>query len=63
VKDNEEPGTGHILLPAEPAMTGELSDQELEKVAGGNTVVIALLSAVYVTALASGAYMYHEKGW
>jgi hypothetical protein len=31
----EEPGSWHIVLPAKPANAGELSEEELEKVAGG----------------------------
>ena len=37
---HEEPaGTWHIVLPPKPAKAGELSDEELERIAGGVSVV------------------------
>jgi hypothetical protein len=41
----EEPGSWHIVLPAKPARSGELSERELERIAGGITDP-ALLSVV-----------------
>lgn len=37
----EAAGTWHIVLPAKPANAGELSEEELEKVAGGVTPTIS----------------------
>jgi hypothetical protein len=45
----EEPGTWHIVLPAKPANTSELSEADLEKLAGGGTpllVSVPVVSAV-----------------
>jgi hypothetical protein len=37
---HEEPaGTWHIVLPAAPTEAGELSDEELERIAGGVSVL------------------------
>jgi hypothetical protein len=36
----EEPGTWHILLPSKPANASDLSEEELEKVAGGVTPAV-----------------------
>ncbi|MGE0043629.1 MAG: NHLP leader peptide family RiPP precursor [Vicinamibacterales bacterium] len=52
---DEAPGTWHIVIPAKPVAAGELSDEELEKVAGGTdvfvgpslTVVLTLVTAAY----------------
>jgi hypothetical protein len=47
----EAPGSWHIVLPAKPANARELSEEELETVAGGTTPLVA---SVAVT-VASGA--------
>lgn len=47
----EQAGSWHIVLPAKPTKSGELSDDELEKIAGGTDVVLTALAS----ALASGA--------
>jgi hypothetical protein len=65
----EEPGSWHIVLPAKPANSGQLSEAELEKVAGGVTpalVVSASTLTVVGTAAASAIVtaQYDEKiGW
>jgi hypothetical protein len=58
----EEPGSWHIVLPAKATNGGALSEEDLEKVAGGTifvlpvtTAVIALQSAVITSALGIGA--------
>jgi hypothetical protein len=38
VVHEEEPGSWHIALPPRPANIGELSEQDLEAVAGGDSV-------------------------
>jgi hypothetical protein len=48
VVHEEHAGTWHIVLPQKPAKAGELSDEELERVAGGTDV------SVIGTAIASG---------
>ena len=55
----EEAGSWHIVLPAKPAKTGELSDEELEKVAGGTTP-LALFSA---TLVAASIWAGVDTGW
>jgi hypothetical protein len=53
---HEEPaGSWHIVLPAKPTNSGELSEADLEKVAGGITptaaaVASAVLSATFTVA-------------
>jgi hypothetical protein len=49
----EEPGSWHIVLPVKPAGAGELSEAELEKVAGGTLVIVPV--SVLVSAAVSGA--------
>ena len=50
---HEEPaGSWHIVLPAKPSNVGELSDEDLEKVAGGSTpVCVVTVVSVALTAL------------
>jgi hypothetical protein len=48
----EEPGSWHMVLPARPANPSELSEQELEKVAGGVTPYV--FSAVATAASYAG---------
>jgi hypothetical protein len=49
----EDSGSWHIVLPAKPAEPGELSEQDLEKVAGGTTPA-SLVSAT-LSLIATGA--------
>src|SRR5271170_623343 len=35
---DEAPGSWHIVLPARPLDTGELSESDLEQIAGGSTL-------------------------
>jgi hypothetical protein len=52
----EEPGTWHIVLPSKPANTSELSEKELEKVAGGVTPAVwSVAVTTLVSAIGSGA--------
>jgi hypothetical protein len=51
----EQAGSWHIVLPAKPANRGELSDEELEKVAGGTDVVTLTVLIVASEAVAGGA--------
>jgi hypothetical protein len=71
----EEPGSWHIVLPARPASTAELSEEDLEKISGGSTPacvigVSAVATAVLGSAVVSGgvtvsAYVVSVKegGW
>ena len=69
VVHQETAGTWHIVLPARPAGASELSEAELEKVAGGASVPLSLITATVLTgALASGgvttsAAITIQKGW
>jgi hypothetical protein len=51
----ESPGSWHIVLPAKPGYVNELSEQDLERVAGGAISVIStvnyLIEAGYETAV------------
>lgn len=55
VVHEEQPGTWHIALPAKPAATGELSDDDLEKVAGGTDIAITVTFAVASALISGGA--------
>jgi hypothetical protein len=44
----EETGSWHIVLPAKPSITGELSEEELERVAGGVTPTVLPTVAISV---------------
>lgn len=60
VVHEEPPGSWHIVIPARPANTTELSDQDLEKLAGGVTptvigVTVAALTLAAVSGVASFA--------
>ena len=67
----EEPGSWHIVLPEKPADTGELSEADLEKVAGGTVVVVpvsvlvgtAIASAVVSAGASVSAVVSAVKGW
>lgn len=67
VVHEEQPGTWHIVLPTKPAAAGELSDAELEQVAGGATpAAVAITVAKIVTAgllAGSMAVAQEEAGW
>jgi hypothetical protein len=63
---HEEPaGSWHIVLPAEPPNTNELSDTELEKVAGGATPIITpVASGVVITVITiTEGVSQAEGGW
>jgi hypothetical protein len=55
----QEPGSWHIVLAARPANTGDLSEADLEKIAGGTTPVggtVSLVSlSIYAATLGASA--------
>jgi hypothetical protein len=64
VVHEETPGSWHIVLPAKAASAAELSDDELEKVAGGVHPTVVIVSGVAVYFIASGsAIITNENGW
>jgi hypothetical protein len=67
VVHEEEPGSWHIVLPAKPVASGELSEAELEQVAGGATpgaIVLSVAKIVTAGLVAGGvAYAQEESGW
>jgi hypothetical protein len=69
VVHEETPGSWHIVLPAKPGNANELSEQELEKVAGGvtPTIVVSTVSTAMITAIGSAmttiAVSIGEGGW
>jgi hypothetical protein len=72
VVHEEAIGSWHIVLPAKPVNTGELSDADLEKVAGGFVIVVvpiagvvsALVTAAGVSAVSvSAPVSIKEGGW
>jgi hypothetical protein len=61
----EEPGSWHIVLPVKPASSGELSEEELEVVAGGVSTVscVSLTIVTAATVTMSVATISVDKGW
>jgi hypothetical protein len=62
----ETPGSWHIVLPAKPANTSELSDAELEKVAGGATPTITVITEITVITIMTARLTIDEgmeRGW
>jgi hypothetical protein len=53
----EQPGSWHIVLPAKPVDASEMTDEELEKVAGGFTPSFVLLGGAIVAAPALATAM------
>jgi hypothetical protein len=49
----EAAGSWHIVLPLKPANANELSDEDLEKVAGGNQTTYLIISVGAVTSVTS----------
>src|SRR5690349_5475951 len=46
VVHEEQTGTWHIVLPARPAAASELSDEDLEKIAGGTDIGATIFLSV-----------------
>ena len=70
VVHEEEPGSWHIVLPPRPANTNELSEQDLEKVAGGFTPTLVVVSitaasigASISTSISASAMVSVDRGW
>jgi hypothetical protein len=67
----EEPGSWHIVLPAKPTNTSELSEDELEKVAGGSAVEISVWTRAIMSAagslagsgISASAVVSVDRGW
>jgi hypothetical protein len=66
---HEEPaGSWHIVLPAEPVEIPELSEEDLEKVAGGTTpgcisITIFVGSIVVGSGVSASAAITIKEGW
>jgi hypothetical protein len=63
----EDANTLHFSIPPAPGNLSELSDADLEQVAGGTDVTVTLLTVAVTGALASaagaGAAVTVNKGW
>jgi hypothetical protein len=64
----EEPGSWHIVLPVKPANASELSEADLERVAGGNMgtpAVSAHVTSAYITVgtIIAASETILEGGW
>jgi hypothetical protein len=63
----ETPGSWHIVLPAKPPHTDELTEEDLERVAGGTTpvaVTVAFITAsLGSSAITASAVVSIDKGW
>jgi hypothetical protein len=62
VVHEEEPGSWHIVLPAKPAGAQELSDADLEKVAGGTTPTITPATVVSSLILTPTQHISEQEG-
>ena len=50
IRIHEESGRDwHIVIPAKPSQAGELSDADLERIAGGTDPVVSLVVVTYVS--------------
>ena len=59
----DTPNTVHFVIPARPAHAGELSDSELENVAGGATPISLVLSVTLNAATSIVAAVASKKKW
>jgi hypothetical protein len=62
----ETPGSWHIVLPAKPPHIDELTEKDLERVAGGTTPTVSPMpiTAVYTaSAITASAGVSIENGW
>jgi hypothetical protein len=62
VVHEETPGSWHIVLPPKPADANELSEEGLEKIAGGTTPVVLSVITVVGVSVASAAGVSGEVG-
>lgn len=64
VVHEEQAGTWHIVIPARPEKADELSDEDLEKIAGGTdvfvTVTFLVVTAATGASLSAGTA---KSGW
>ena len=64
VVHDEPVGSWHIVLPAKPANASELSDEDLEQVAGGITPLVSLaVSGITLIVATVGVDMGINKKW
>jgi hypothetical protein len=66
VLHEETPGTWHIVLPPRPPNTDELTDAELERIAGGVSPLSLVVSIATYAAASAGVSAYVTKeggGW
>ena len=61
----EDAFTLHLSIPPVPANVAELSDEELEKVAGGTDIVVvtAVVVAIATVTVAATAFGTQDHGW
>ena len=67
VVHEEDATTMHMSLPQPPSNLGELSEDDLERVAGGTDITVAIIGAVAAT-VAAGAVIANDQtrsraGW
>jgi hypothetical protein len=55
VVHEEAPGSWHIVLPPKPADANELSEEDLEKVAGGTTPIVSTVVTIISASVAGSA--------
>ena len=53
----------HFVIPAKPKTTAELSDEDLEKVAGGTDVILSVAASVALYTVITTATIGVSEGW
>jgi hypothetical protein len=59
----EDANTLHLSVPPAPGNLTELSDQQLEQVAGGTEIVGAVLGTVFAATVVAGTVTNKVEGW
>ena len=61
----ETPGSWHIILPAKPPHTDQLTDEALEMVAGGTTPAVSFAASLVSGAISLGITISvgEDNGW
>jgi hypothetical protein len=53
----------HFVIPAKPKTSAELSDEDLEKVAGGTDVILTVAASVALYTVVTAATIGVSSGW
>ena len=53
----------HFVIPTKPKTAAELSDEDLEKVAGGTDVIVTVAASVALYTVVTAATIGVSSGW